>query len=155
MRKILNILGKIILIICIILLIVYIVSFIIGIYDGYHNGVKKEGFFIKSDEIVYGNEAIDVYLSNSCFEFCLYSMFGILPCICIPVFVAILLRFKKLFSKKIRKNVIIIVLVMCIFLHIIAFKEIYDELLVLLPYIESLIVSYLITRVILKNRNIC
>ncbi|MBR3696659.1 MAG: hypothetical protein IKM97_00045 [Clostridia bacterium] len=103
------------------------------------------------NDTVYGKEAINLFLSQSHFNFGIISMVGILPSICIPIFVATLLKFKKSFPKKVIKYMII-ALIICIILHIIAFNDFikYDIQLIVLPYIESVIISYLIARVIFK-----
>ncbi len=153
MKKIVNILGKIILITCIILIMIYIISFIVGIFDSYNNGETKTFLFGGSifgpNDTVYGEETINLFLSKFHFGFCIISLYGIMPSICIPIFVAILLRFKKIFTKNILKYTIILLLI-CIICHIIFLKQNYDTGLIILPYIESVIISYLIARVIFK-----
>lgn len=148
MKKLMNILGIILLVISIVLIIGGILKFIIGIYDSYNNGiVKSPGFWNFSGAsdrtMLYGQEGTDEYLEQSIFEFCILSFVGIIPAICAPIFTAILLRLKKIFNKNITKCAIII-LIACIPLHIIIFNKLIDEAMVILPYIESIILSYII-----------
>ena len=158
MKKIFNLLGKIILIICIITIIGYGIKFIVGILDSYNNGTEKTFLFggglFGPYDTVYRKEAVNLYLSKSLFDFAIISMFGILPGICVPIFVTILIKFKKIFSKKTTKY-IGVTFIICILFHVIAFNDVvkYDILLCFLPYIESLMISYLIAIIIFKSSN--
>ena len=154
MKKILNILGKVILMFCIFLIIVFVVYFIIGIFYAYNNGTYESLSFgrglFKSYETIYGKEAIQLYLSKSFFYFCISSMLGILPSMLVPIFVAIILKFKRIFSKTVFKYVTIALLGLII-LHILTFYVFFDIGLVILPYIESILISYLIAGTIYKK----
>lgn len=154
MKKVMNILGIILLIISIVLIISGTLKFIIGIYDSYNNGIAKSpgfwNFSGASDRtMLYGQEGIDEYLDQFTFDFCILSLAGIIPAICAPIFTAILLRFKKIFNKNITKCAIVL-LIACIPIHIIIFDHLIDEALVILPYIESVIISYIIARIYFK-----
>lgn len=147
-KKIMNTLGKILLIVSIILIIGGISLFIIGIFNSYNNGIKEFTLFGVADDIYYGKRAINEYLMKSLFIFWMLSFMGILPIICIPIFVAVLLKFKKLFSKNVSQYAMI-ALIICILLHIMTFYDIFSFYNIgfgILPYAESVIISYIIAR---------
>ena len=156
MKELINILGRIVLVITIIIIVAISVLFIIGIFNSYNNGIKELSLFNFSNnsDTYYGEKAVNEYFRQSLFNFGILSSMGILPIICMPSFVAILLRFKKLFSKEVIKYMII-VLIISILLHIIGFNDFikYDIGLIILPYIESFIISYFIARKFYKMNN--
>ncbi len=146
-QKIINGLAKILLSISIILVMVYILSFVIGIFSSYNSGVEKTWLFggsiFGTNDIVYGKEAINVYFKQSIFAFGILSMCGILPMIFIPIIISILGKFKKVFLK-IKLKYVLIIFSICIIVHILVYVKFNEWLLLILPYIESIIISYLI-----------
>lgn len=138
------------------MIIEYIVSFVIGIFNSYYNGIK-EGFLFGGslfgpNQKVYDKEAVTIFLSQAYFQFGIISMVGILPSICIPIFVVLMCKFQRILTKDILKYGIIVLLI-CIILHIISFLKVYDIGLILLPYIECIIISYFIARKIYRINN--
>lgn len=148
-KKIINVLAKILLTISIILIMVYILSFVIGIFSSYNNGIKKTwlsgGSLFGPYDVVYGKEAVNTYISQSLLAFVILSMLGVVPIIFIPIVVLILGKFKNLFSK-IKLKYVVIILSICIIAHILVYANLNVRLLIILPYIESIIISYIIAK---------
>ncbi len=149
MKNKINIIANVLLTISLIIIIVCVASFIIGIFNSYNNGILEEKLFFGDNDIVYGKQAINEYLKQSYFCFAILSLYGIIPIIFIPIIVSILRKFKILFSKNMLKPVIIVLLI-CIISHIFSSLEFYEFGLVTLPYIESIVISYLIAKKIYK-----
>lgn len=149
-NKVIKMLLKVLLTISIILLIGYILSFILDIFRVYNNGISTTLLTNNPNNRIYGREAINIYIKEGAFfNFSLLSMIGILPAILIPIFVFILGKFKYLFSK-IKLPYVIIILLICLILNILSNFKFNMFGLIILPYLESFLISFLISNVFYK-----
>ena len=156
MKKIFLNFLKITPIISIVIICIVIINILYGVWDSYYNGIEKNWLFSGwgSSHIVKGIEGIKVYSERTLFMALIFSFLGIIPIVILPIVVCII---RKIRLK--RKNDYIaatseavkISLIICILIHIVLFRKL-EIWLAVLPYIECILIAWLISYYTLKKQ---
>lgn len=145
-KKILKIVGKILLIISLVLIALLLLWLVLGTVKSLLFGCEEFSILGETDKMLYGMDAVKEFLNVYLLFFVFFSILGIIPVILIPIFVFILSKFMKIINIYTFIGSIIL-LIISIGVHIYCSFNSGVFIMCVIPYFESIFLSFIFSSV--------